>query len=314
MKKILFCLAFYLAFGMSFSKAQTVPSSGAGIANCEPGTPTCAASGWSPGKHYVSSQKKMGPNYSWVDGTIPSPPSENVTWENGVAHRVFMSLYSADYEVKFVEAKMTGLVPGKTYALKYYIMSSRVHFPHRKSGYGFSGALTTAGVISGDFQNFTPGVNTNKWIQKQLVFKAVSSVQTLTFRNYTQSKEGGIINLDLKGAEWLTLVGSGNQKLSSEWLTNESIMHGEDLQMNGSSDDMTIFPNPAVGRLHIKTVDWAKVKGVEVVNTATGNIVYKSASNPESSINIESFPKGTYSVIITTADGKVSNHRVAIAK
>jgi hypothetical protein len=309
MKKTLSFLTLSLIFGISVAKAQTLAGTGF-PGPCEPYSTNCSVSGWAPNYHYISTQSTMGPNYPWVDGNLPAPPSETTFWAGTTGKRVFMSIYSEYYGSKSVDTEIKGLVPGKTYKLKYYIMSSRCKFPHRKSGYGTIGKLTTQGMISGYSQTFTPGINTNKWIQKELIFKAQSSTQILTFRNYTEDKLGGVINLDMKGSEWLTEVGATNAKLSSEWLADEAKVSGQDFKLLNAP---TVYPNPASGILNFNIKDWNNVKNIELVN-ATGNVVYKSASKPQPTINIERLPKGTYSAIITAADGSVTNHRIVVIK
>lgn len=72
-------------------------------------------------------------------------------------------------------------------------------------------------------------------------------------------------------------------------------------------EEITISPNPAVDRIHIKTANLAGVEKIELRNS-TGLVIYSAANASE--IDVQRLPAGLYVLSITRTGGRVTSHKL----
>ncbi|TLV02121.1 hypothetical protein [Dyadobacter luticola] len=201
MKKFLLIMVLMLMSIASVLRAQTVPATGAGAYDCYTG---CSQIGWiGSGNYWISNAFKGGGEYAWLPtGVVPSPPSNPIGSDGG---KHFLSLYASGSVENSLSSQMTGLIVGRSYTLKYYVMSSKADIDDAygdPTGFATKAAVSTNNVVN--THTFTEGVNTNQWILGNLKFTAIASSQTLLIVNGTKTYSGGFINVDIAGA-WLTM-------------------------------------------------------------------------------------------------------------
>ncbi|KAA0993803.1 hypothetical protein [Dyadobacter aurulentus] len=183
------------SFGLIYS--QSVPSTGDGALPCRL---NCPNNGWMGA--WKSSVNKAGGEFPWSGAPLPAPPSNPVGADGG---KYFVTAYSSNTIEMGATAQMTGLIPGRKYTVKCYMMSSRAQLESGMSDYGEQGKIETIGGFA--FVNFTSGgpfgSNVNQWIEATFKFTALYDKQTLGFIPETNTEKGGFVNLDLRG-DWLT--------------------------------------------------------------------------------------------------------------
>lgn len=92
--------------------------------------------------------------------------------------------------------------------------------------------------------------------------------------------------------------------------TDGSFTHSKIAQINFYLDfNVSIYPNPAVGTIHLKVTDWAKVKGVQML-TSQGKILYSSGSMPQKEISTKAFKLGLYFIKMTFNDGTETTRKI----
>ncbi len=75
------------------------------------------------------------------------------------------------------------------------------------------------------------------------------------------------------------------------------------------AEEITITPNPAVENLKVKVRDAGSVEKVELIS-ATGQVLYRSVTNPLADIEVRHLPAGMYILNITRTGGRISTHKV----
>lgn len=76
---------------------------------------------------------------------------------------------------------------------------------------------------------------------------------------------------------------------------------------------LSIFPNPALETLTIKTADWKNVENIKLVDNR-GILVYNSSSIPVKNIDIRKFNTGLYVLKVTNTDGSFVTRKIVIDK
>lgn len=72
---------------------------------------------------------------------------------------------------------------------------------------------------------------------------------------------------------------------------------------------ITITPNPAVENLRVKVRDAGNVEKIELIS-ATGQVLYRSGTDPLADIDVRHLPAGMYILNITRTGGRISTHKV----
>ncbi|TLV02123.1 hypothetical protein [Dyadobacter luticola] len=131
----------------------------------------------------------------------------------------FLSVYHSPIVNETCHTTMTGLTPGVTYYLRYNVMTTKT----ATTNYAIRGAvLVSNGGDAYQKTEFTPNVNTDKWIENILVFKATSPTARLTVA--ADGGSGGYVNFDI-GFNALRSCYSGTEqvKLSANSLTSKCL-------------------------------------------------------------------------------------------
>jgi hypothetical protein len=165
---------------------------------------TKATAGWNP--EYVGStivvSNKSGFNYPaqpgvypWHSAPMPPPASLSLTYlslqADGTGH----------YGDGGMSTTITGLIPGYDYTIKCSIMASL---------YFYNGGATTTQwpasahvvVNNGVYVTksdviFSPGINTNKWLQQSITFRAKQATASFYLGIKVPSDAKGVVSLDM---------------------------------------------------------------------------------------------------------------------
>ncbi|WP_439556729.1 hypothetical protein [Dyadobacter sp.] len=172
----------------------------------------CMPNGWTNDASAISFSLSNEVNYAGLAGQAWNPAPD------GPAPSFLGSFLSAQGLVNapaITHTILTGLMPNKTYYLRYHVMSSK---RLTDAGYGEAATIELATVSNGvatpftsQTTTFTPGVNTSKWIPKILKFTPSLSNVRLTFTG--SSTVGGFVNLDI-GFNALTECLAGTEQVS----------------------------------------------------------------------------------------------------
>jgi hypothetical protein len=180
----------FLTFAYQIASSQTInPTGGASVCKY------CLPSGWAKdvNSNFNPSISDMtnwagDPNASWnpgVQGVLPS------------ALGTFLTVYNSPTVTETCHTTITGLTAGKTYYLKYSVMSSKSDYSVGAS-YGASAKVEfSLGASGSQVTEFVAGVNTSSWITKMLAFTPTSSTVRLTFSGKGPAGGGGYLNLDI---------------------------------------------------------------------------------------------------------------------
>ncbi|MEO6287669.1 MAG: hypothetical protein ABIN80_16685 [Dyadobacter sp.] len=190
-KKLLLITLAFLLWAAAFTFGQSIAA-------------TKATAGWNPvyaGSTIVVSNKS-GFNYPaqpgvypWHSAPMPPPASLSLTYLTLQAEG---SMHNGDGGMT---TTITGLTPGFEYTIKYSLMASL---------YYYNGGTTTTQwptLAGGQVNNgvsivkpdiaFSPGVNTNKWIQQSITFKAQQTTASFSVIVKVPTNAKGVVSLDM---------------------------------------------------------------------------------------------------------------------
>jgi hypothetical protein len=169
---------------ISGANAQNVKVTGA-----NPACMYCLPDGWiKDGTLFPSISNH---DYVGGDATVPWSPAVQAQVPSGLA--TFLTSYNSPTATTASHSTISGLDIGKTYYLRYNVMSSK---SSTSAGYGATATVQLSnGAIASKSTIFTQGVNTNIWLEKYLVFTPTASSVRLTFSG--TSTTGGYVNLDI---------------------------------------------------------------------------------------------------------------------
>jgi hypothetical protein len=182
---IIFTVCLLLS-GLFNLRAQSIPS-------------TKSSVGWAPfngavfavsDKNGFSSVSQPG-TFPWHSAPLAAAPSSNST---------FLTLQGTNNQ-EMISTTITGLTTGYNYIIKYSIIASLYYYN--------GGANTSvwplnttckvqsgAGVVSNSV-DFSPGINTNKWLTRTIAFKANSNSATFQFLVQSQNNQKGVVSIDM---------------------------------------------------------------------------------------------------------------------
>lgn len=76
---------------------------------------------------------------------------------------------------------------------------------------------------------------------------------------------------------------------------------------------MNTYPNPASGVLNVTATDWKNVKEMQIFNLE-GKAVYRSGTNPATSISLQHVPAGIHILSLIRTDGSIEQKKIVIAR
>jgi hypothetical protein len=206
MKKIIFYTLGLLIMSMSSLLSQDLPFTG--------GVPctNCVPTGWNiiSGTPDHSNPTGKGGNSQFPWSHIVTPPPSNYVLAS------FLSLNNSISKKDVASTKITGLVSGAKYEIKYHVMSSASQATQGKYGKSATIKLGIGGQfpvqIASQTTTFTEELNTGMWISKTLTFTAVSDFADLEFSG-TASDVGGFVFLDIAKNALTSACKSGTQQV-----------------------------------------------------------------------------------------------------
>jgi hypothetical protein len=207
MKKIIFYTFGFLLLSILSLNAQNLPFTG--------GVPciNCVPSGWNitSGTPDLSDPTGKGGNSQFPWSHIVTPPPSNYVLAS------FLSLNNSISKKDAASTKITGLVPGAKYEIKYHVMSSASQATQGKYGKSATVKLGIGGQfpvqIASQTTIFTEELNTEMWISKTLTFIAIADFADLEFSG-TASDIGGFVFLDIAKNAIKNVCKSGTQQVA----------------------------------------------------------------------------------------------------
>jgi hypothetical protein len=192
---------------------------------------TKATAGWNP--EYVGStivvSNKSGFNnpaqpgvYPWHSAPMPPPASLSLTYLSLQADG------SGHYGDGGMTTTITGLIPGYSYIIKCSVMASLYFYNNGTATTQWPASASVivnngVSVAKSDI-TFSPGINTNKWLQQSITFTAKQTTATFGLLTKVPSDAKGVVSLDMISDpinETICNFGNASQvNLTSNFLTN----------------------------------------------------------------------------------------------
>lgn len=152
---------------------------------------------------------------------LPYTPTYNKTPINEDWRKTFLTLGNSTTVLDKVKVLVKRFVPGVKYTMHYSVLSSKL----AQSNYGSSATLTVSAnpanpaVIGSKTTNFTPGVNTNKWVEETITFTAIGTELLFNFSGKSKDNIIGYVNFDISNKPFDCILSPEQVELSTTILS-----------------------------------------------------------------------------------------------